>query len=388
MKFALAGAGLMLLVTGCSPTPIPTPTPTPTPTPEAAAPAMVVDPVVAEPAVTTTGAALVGADFVVPTLVPADGFKLVPLGPDVVKIDFDAYMSSIEHLQTTFTRSTSWPREGISDADAMLDMETEQGRFNRRESFAYAVLTPEGSRERGSVYVKPSSKAGYDAEVLLWVTKAEFDAGFDSQLFAWVSQWITTQWPFQKVAYPGREIPWDVWDVLPEAGDAELLAQNLKTAEAFIDAFYSFDAKRLSALLSQADETGGAILYYQGWAEGGNYKVLNRAACAPDSALQLRCAITVQDDPVVALQTGFNVTDTFALTFEGTHIASVKTSSNDQPIYYEARRWVEENMPEVMTGPCLDRKAGGLTPGDCARAMTAGYARFYAQKSKASPGGA
>ena len=97
-------------------------------------------------------------------------------------------MSSIEHLQTTFTRSTSWPREGISDADAMLDMETEQGRFNRCESFAYAVLTPDGGRERGSVYVKPSSKAGYDAEVLLWVTKAEFDAGYDSQLFAWVNQ--------------------------------------------------------------------------------------------------------------------------------------------------------------------------------------------------------
>jgi hypothetical protein len=374
MKFAIAGAGLIMLVTGCSPAP------------ETAAPVLEVPPMVAEPAPPTTAQAFVETDFAVPTLVQAEGFKLVPLGPDVVKVDFDAYMSSIDHLQQTFTRSTSWPHAGITDADAMLDMETEQARFANRESFAYAVLTADGSRERGSVYVKPSSKAGYDAEVQMWVTKAEFDAGFDSDLFTWVTAWIKTEWPFQQVAYPGRAIVWEEWDALPATVDAELLAQNLKTAEGFIDAFYSFDAKRLGAFLSHADETAAAILYYQGWAEGGNYKVLNRAACAPDSAELFRCAITVQDDPVVALQTGFNVTDTFALTFDGTNIASIKTSSNDQPIYYEARAWVEENMPEVMAGPCKDRKSGGLTPGDCARAMTKGYALFYAEKSKASSG--
>jgi hypothetical protein len=81
---------------------------------------------------------------------------------------------------------------------------------------------------------------------------------------------------------------------------------------------------------------------------------------------------------VVELKTGFNVTDTFHLTFDGSAIASIETSSNDQPIYYEARKWVEENMPDVMTGPCLDRSNGGTTPGDCARAMTQGYKQFYA----------
>ena len=45
-----------------------------------------------------------------PLRVETSDFKLVPLGPELVKIDYDAYMSSIEHLQKTFTRSTSWPR--------------------------------------------------------------------------------------------------------------------------------------------------------------------------------------------------------------------------------------------------------------------------------------
>ena len=151
-------------------------------------------------------------NFNPPTLIETPHFKLVPLGPALVKVDFDAYMSSIEHLQKTFTRSTNWPHAGISDADAMLDMQTEQGRFSARKSFAYSVLTPDGRRERGSVYVSPSSVPGYDAVVRLWVTKAEYDAGFDAELYAWVVDWVRKDWPFRKVAYPGRSIDWATWD--------------------------------------------------------------------------------------------------------------------------------------------------------------------------------
>lgn len=155
--------------------------------------------------------------FTVPVLVEATGFKLVPLGPELVKVDFDAYMSSIEHLQKTFSRSTNWPHAGISDADAMQDMENEQARFNSRRSFAYAVLTPDGSRERGSVYVRPSPVKGYDAAVSMWVTKADHDAGFDAELYKWVTEWIRKDWPFARVAYPGRAIEWGTWDSIVAA---------------------------------------------------------------------------------------------------------------------------------------------------------------------------
>ena len=156
----------------------------------------------------------VAADFKVPVLVETPTFKVVPLSPALAKVDFDAYMSSIDHLQKTFTRSTAWPHAGITDADAMLDMETEQARFIKRESFAYAVLTPDGSRERGCIYVYPSPVKGYDAMVRIWVTKAEHDAAFDAELYAWATKWLKTDWPFAKVAYPGRAIAWGEWDAL------------------------------------------------------------------------------------------------------------------------------------------------------------------------------
>lgn len=157
--------------------------------------------------------AFVAASFEVPTLIEAEGFKLVPLGPDLARIDYEAYMSSIEHLQQTFTRSTGWPRADLTDEDAIKDMETEAARFAARESFAYAVLTPDGLRERGCIYVYPGV-GEYDAVVRLWVTRAEFDQGFDEELYTWTQSWIEQDWPFEAVAFPGRAIAWEEWDRL------------------------------------------------------------------------------------------------------------------------------------------------------------------------------
>ena len=101
--------------------------------------------------------------------------------------------------------------------DAAKDMDNEAGRFERRESFAYAVLTPDGSRERGCVYVYPGTEetgGEYDAVVRLWVTRAEFDAGFDEELYAWTQGWIAQDWPFTAPAYPGRAMAWEEWDAL------------------------------------------------------------------------------------------------------------------------------------------------------------------------------
>ena len=172
----------------------------------------------AEPEATTQSAeaSFLADDFEVPTRIEADGFVLVPLGPDLAEIDYAAYMSSIEHLQETFTRSTGWPNAELTDADASADMEREQARFEARESFAYAVLTPDGSRERGCVYVYPGV-GEYDAVVRLWVTKAEYDAGFDEELYAWTQSWIASEWPFTNVAYPGRAIAWEEWDALTKS---------------------------------------------------------------------------------------------------------------------------------------------------------------------------
>lgn len=202
MNLRITGAALAFTILSLAGTPASAAAPAPAPQPPATASAPASAP------------SFVPAGFSVPAHVSVPGFQLAPLGPDLVKIDFEAYMSSIEHLQKTFSRSPDWPHPGISDADAMKDMENEQARFRSRKSFAYAVLTPDGLRERGSVYVSPSPVKGYDAVVRLWVTKAEYDAGFDAELYQWVTAWIGKDWPFRNVAFPGRSIDWATWDAM------------------------------------------------------------------------------------------------------------------------------------------------------------------------------
>lgn len=148
-------------------------------------------------------AQFVPADFKVPVGLMKANYKLVPLGPALAKHDYEAYMSSIEHLRATFTNG-SWPHGKLTMADAVKDVEGEEARFKARRSFTYAVLTPDGSKELGCVYIAPSKVPGYDASVRLWVTKAEFDKGLEKVLIPDVKSWLTKEWPFQKVIWPGR----------------------------------------------------------------------------------------------------------------------------------------------------------------------------------------
>jgi hypothetical protein len=156
----------------------------------------------------------VPADFKVPVTCEGKDYKLVPLGPDLVKIDYDAYMSSVEHLQKQL--GGKWPHAGITMDDAMKDMQQEKARFESRRSFAYGVLTPDGKRELGSFYLRPSAKQGYDAAASLWVTKEQFDKGFEAVLVRDMKKWIAEAWPFQKVAWPRRDISPEAWNALPE----------------------------------------------------------------------------------------------------------------------------------------------------------------------------
>ena len=152
--------------------------------------------------------------------------------------------------------------------------------------------------------------------------------------------------------------------------------EEIAMAEAFVDAFYSFDQDALRAALSTAEGSMPSIFFYQGWAEGGHYEVIERMPCNADSQGIVNCPITVKDDLIGALGIDTNVTDTFHITFSAGRIVSITNSSNDPQTYYDAEEWTRNNRPELIEEPCKDFFDGGLTPGDCVRAMVQGYSEF------------
>lgn len=157
---------------------------------------------------------LVPAAFAIPLTFETAEFRLRQLLiTDVVK-DYDAVMTSVEHLKTIWPGS-SWP-DGLTLEQDLIDLGWHQKEFQTRRSFAYTVVTPSELVVIGCVYINPTRKRGYDAEIYLWARQSELARGLEPRLYAAVKDWVAREWPLEKAAFPGRDIEWDDWGKIPE----------------------------------------------------------------------------------------------------------------------------------------------------------------------------
>ena len=151
---------------------------------------------------------------------------------------------------------------------------------------------------------------------------------------------------------------------------------NLSVAERLVDAFYSFDPEPLGNLLDKARDAKADLLFYQGWALGGNYIVMQRRPCEVVDDNTVSCAITVQDDLVLALGIDFDVTDTFILTFEDGAVSAFDLSTDDPQLYLDAREWVWKNRPELVAKACNGDAGAKPDPDLCVKNALKGYKEF------------
>lgn len=145
----------------------------------------------------------VPSDFDVPPMLETEQFRLRMLSVDDVEKDYEAVIESRQLLHSMF--GGPWPREGFTLKENLDDLERHQGEFLNREAFAYTVISLDESRVLGCVYINPAQEIDADAIVVMWVRQSEYDQGLDPILFQAVKDWISAVWPFQTVAYPGRE---------------------------------------------------------------------------------------------------------------------------------------------------------------------------------------
>ena len=153
-------------------------------------------------------------EFTVPSELVTANFMLRMLSVDDVEKDFEAVTSSAERLKKVWPDS-GWPA-GLTLRQNLVDLGWHEKEFQNRTSFAYTMVAPDESQVLGCVYFYPTDKAGYDAEVFLWVRESEVAKDLDEALFEVVQHWLASDWPFENPAYPGRAISWAQWDSLPE----------------------------------------------------------------------------------------------------------------------------------------------------------------------------
>ena len=161
----------------------------------------------------------------------------------------------------------------------------------------------------------------------------------------------------------------------------------LALSEAFVDAFYSYDAVALEATLSKAESSIPVIVWYQGWAEGGNYQIVDRTPCEVTGQTSVACSITVKDDFIQALSLDFNVTDTFLIVIRDGEIQQVESESDDPELVFDAFAWMQEQGDYEDLGDtlCGGFRDGGPTPEECARAIVQGFKDFAASDEFPAP---
>ena len=152
--------------------------------------------------------------YVIPELLETDRFRLRMLTVKDVKLDYDAVMTSIEHLQKTkpFGPNHKWPAKDLSFEQDLIDLGWHQKEFQKKSSFAFTVMSLDETECLGCLYIYPSDNPNYDVIIIMWVRQSEIPNGLDKILFSNVKKWIQEKWPFKKVAYPGREVNWDKFE--------------------------------------------------------------------------------------------------------------------------------------------------------------------------------
>ena len=156
---------------------------------------------------------LLDPEFKVPGTLETERFRLRMLTVNDVVKDYDAVMTSKEHLHEIW--GPGWP-EGLTLEQNLIDLGWHQKEFQRRRSFAYTVVALDESRVLGCMYIYPTRKQGYDAEVYLWARQSELASGMETQLADAVKAWLKADWPFKNPAFVGNGISEEEWEKLPE----------------------------------------------------------------------------------------------------------------------------------------------------------------------------
>lgn len=147
--------------------------------------------------------ALVPDDFAVPRELVTGDFRLEPLGLQHNAGDYDAWMSSTNHIRATpGFRDSTWPDPQMTLEENLADLRRHAQDFAQRAGFTYTVLDPASGEVIGCVYVYPPRRPGYDVHVRSWVRADR--AELDKPLHDSVRRWLGEAWPFHNPDYAQR----------------------------------------------------------------------------------------------------------------------------------------------------------------------------------------
>jgi len=129
-------------------------------------------------------------EFQVPAVVETARFRLRSITIHDAFKDYDAVMSSREHLWARFGKVWGWPPEDMTLEQNIIDLGWHQKEFQLKSTFDYAVMSLDEKRLLGCVYIDPPDEPGTEADVWFWARQSELAHGLENDLHAFLLPWL------------------------------------------------------------------------------------------------------------------------------------------------------------------------------------------------------
>jgi hypothetical protein len=146
----------------------------------------------------------------------ATGHHLRPIREADLELDYPAVMGSQARLWSIFGPAWGWPPADMTRDHDRADLARHEREITAHESFNYALFDAAETALLGCVYIDPAVKIGADADVCWWVIDDLVGSPVEVALATAVPHWLATDWPFERVRYPGRDLTWQEWLALPD----------------------------------------------------------------------------------------------------------------------------------------------------------------------------
>jgi hypothetical protein len=140
-----------------------------------------------------------------------------PLAPRIRELDYEAYMSSVDHLFQNFWGGVgvepstepwwfgagAWPTPDITPDAGNLDAMSCWTSFGRGEAFSFSALTPDRTKQLGCTYLWPTVDGDdpYEAANRIWVIESELATDLDRHLLEETLAWVEEEWELNRIIH-------------------------------------------------------------------------------------------------------------------------------------------------------------------------------------------
>jgi hypothetical protein len=155
----------------------------------------------------------------VPAELRTKEFTLRPITADDADMDYAAVIETREYLR--LWQQSAWPEDDFTVEANRKDLIDLEQRHAEHRAFTYTVLSPDGARCLGCVYIFSTSAtflvkstvtpvgddqwADVDAVIFFWARLSQMETGLDERLLAALRAWFDEEWKLNRAVYVTNE---------------------------------------------------------------------------------------------------------------------------------------------------------------------------------------